>query len=307
MRYILVLLASIALALLVGPAGVTMEMVALRLPRVLAAAVAGAGLAMAGVAMQALLRNALADPFILGMSGGASLGAIGSFLVLPILPPALGGALGALGAALLVTAIARGPEGLLPATRLLLSGVAVSSVLGGITEFLLHIASQTRAVRAALFWTSGSLGAASWPAILVALVVVGVVAFLLVRWRGDLDRLLLGEQTAASLGVDVPCLRWRLLGLAAALTGVVVAVGGPIGFIGLAAPHFARLNVGATHGRLLPAAAALGAILLLLADTLARAAFAPRELPTGVLTALLGGPFFLWLLRHHSYGFAEAA
>lgn len=306
MRYAVALASFVAVALLLGPAGVTAEMVALRLPRVLAALVAGAGLALAGVAMQALLRNALADPFILGMSGGASLGAVGTFLVLPIVPPALGGAVGALGAALLVTGIARGPEGLLPATRLLLCGVAVSSVLGGVTELLLHVASQTRAVRAALFWTSGSLGAATTPAIAAAAIVVAGAAALLARHRGDLDRLLLGDQTAASLGVDVPRLRWTLLGVAAALTGVVVAVGGPIGFVGLAAPHLARLHVGATHGRLLPVAAVLGAILLLVADTAARAAFAPRELPTGVLTALLGGPFFLWLLRRRGYGFAEA-
>src|SRR6185295_5459791 len=126
------------------------------------------------------------------------------------------------------------------------------------------------------------------PALGVACVATGAAAFLLGRRSGDLDRLLLGEETAASLGVDVPRLRRLLLGVGAGLTGALVALGGPIGFVGLAAPHVARLAVGSTHARLLPHAAGLGALLLLVSDTLARAAFAPREIPTGLLTAVLG-------------------
>lgn len=307
MRLVALLFVAATVALLVGPAGVSPELVALRAPRVAAAAACGAGLAVAGVAMQALLRNALADPFILGMSGGASLGAVGSLLLWSAVPPALAGALGALGAAALVGSIGRTPEGLFPPTRLVLSGVAVSAVLGAGTEFLLHVAPQSRVVRAALYWTSGSLGAATGTAI----VVVAVVAFMAGAWlwrrTGDLDRLLLGEDTARSLGVDVGRLRLGLLVVGVSLTGALVACGGPIGFVGLAAPHLARLRVGATHARLLPVAAVVGALLLLVADTAARAAFDPRELPTGVLTAVLGGPFFLYLLRGRAYGFGEAA
>jgi iron complex transport system permease protein len=307
MKLTAALILAAAGALLVGPAGVSPEIVALRAPRVAAALVCGAGLAVGGVAMQALLRNALADPFILGMSGGASLGAVGALIVSTTIPPALAGAAGALGAATLVGGIGRTPEGLYPSTRLILSGVAVSAVLGGATEFLLHVAPQARAVRAALYWTSGSLGAATHTAIGLA----GTVAVLAGAWlwthRSDLDRLLLGEDTARSLGVDVARLRLGLLVVGVSVTGAIVACGGPIGFVGLAAPHLARIQVGAMHGRLLPVAALLGALLLLVADTSARAAFDPRELPTGVLTAVLGGPFFLWLLRGRAYGFGEAA
>jgi iron complex transport system permease protein len=218
----------------------------------------------------------------------------------------LAAAVGALVSAVLVGAVGRTGEGLLPPTRLLLSGCAVAAVLGALTGFALSVAPQSRAVRATLYWTSGSLGAASLPALAVAACATVVSAIMLGRSAGDLDRLLLGEETAASLGVDVPRLRTLLLVLGAGLTGALVALGGPIGFVGLVAPHFARLWVGATHARLLPYAAGLGAILLLASDTMARAAFAPREIPTGLLTAALGGPFFLWMLRGRRYTFGEA-
>lgn len=307
MRWAALLLGAVAVALLVGPAGVSWSMVAMRAPRVAAAVVSGAGLGLAGVAMQVLLRNALADPFILGMSGGASLGAVGALLLAPALPPAVAGAAGALAAAWLVGSLGRAPEGGFPPTRLILSGVAVSAVLGGVTEFLLHVAPKSSAVRAALYWNAGSLGAATGGALAVASVVAAVGFGWLWRHRGDLDRLLLGEDTAASLGVPVATVRRGLLFVGVALTGALVACGGPIGFVGLAAPHLARLRTGAIHARLLPVTAALGALLLLVADTAARAAFDPREIPTGVLTAVLGGPFFLYLLRGRAYGFGEAA
>ncbi|MFZ5477150.1 MAG: FecCD family ABC transporter permease, partial [Myxococcota bacterium] len=196
-------------------------------------------------------------------------------------------------------------EGLLPPTRLVLSGVAVAAVLGASTGFLLQVAPRARAVRAALYWTSGGLGSAGWPAVAGAGVLAGVVAVGAWRHAGDLDRMLLGEEVAASLGVEVPRVRAALLVAGAALTGAVVALGGAIGFVGLVAPHLGRMLAGSTHRRLLPAAAALGALLLLVADTVARAAFAPREVPAGVLTAVLGGPFFLALLRRRAYAFAE--
>jgi iron complex transport system permease protein len=306
MRLLLLLIAASAAALLVGPAGVDPAVVAMRAPRVAAALVAGAGLALAGVAMQALLRNALAEPFVLGMSGGASLGAVLAVLMVPVVPPAVAAAAGALGSAVLVGAVGRTGDGLLPPTRLLLAGCAVAAVLGALTGFALSIAPQSRAVRAALYWTSGSLGASTLPALAVAVLVTLASAALLGRAAGDLDRLLLGEETASSLGVDVPRVRVLLLVVGAGLTGALVALGGPIGFVGLAAPHLARLWVGATHTRLLPYAAGLGALLLLVSDTLARAAFAPREVPTGLLTAALGGPFFLWMLRGRRYTFGEA-
>jgi iron complex transport system permease protein len=307
MRLGLALLVATTAALLIGPAGLDPAIVWMRAPRVAAALVAGAGLALAGVAMQALLRNALAEPFVLGMSGGASLGAVLAVLLGTLVPPALAASIGALLAAVLVAGVGRTADGLMPPTRLLLSGCAVAAVLGALTGFSLAVAPQARAVRAALYWTSGSLGAASVPALCVALIATLGAGLALGGQARSLDRLLLGEETAASLGVDVPRLRAGLLVVAAGLTGVLVALGGPIGFVGLAAPHLARLWVGSTHTRLLPFAAGLGALLLLVADTLARAAFAPREIPTGLLTAALGGPFFLWMLRGRRYTFGEAA
>lgn len=306
MKLLVALVLATAIALLVGPAGIDSAVVAMRAPRVVAALVAGAGLALAGVAMQALLRNALAEPFVLGMSGGASLGAVLAVLVWPWFPPAVAASAGALASAVLVGSVGRTSDGLMPPTRLLLSGCAVAAVLGALTGFALSVAPQSRAVRAALYWTSGSLGAASLPALAVAGAVTVVSGILLAQRAGDLDRLLLGEETAASLGVDVPRLRGLLLVVGAGLTGALVALGGPIGFVGLAAPHLARLWVGATHARLLPYASGLGALLLLISDTMARAAFAPREIPTGLLTAALGGPFFLWMLRSRRYTFGEA-
>ncbi len=309
MKYLVpALLLAVPLALAIGPAGLDPAVAwALRAPRVAGALAGGAALALAGVCMQTLLRNPLAEPFVLGMSGGASLGAVAAVLVVPLFPPALAGAIGALASAMLVASLARGADGLLPPTRLVLSGVAVAAVLGAVTGFLLQVASRSSAVRAALYWTSGGLGGAAWPAVsgtatLALLVAVGV-------WRhaGSLDRMLLGEEVAASMGVPVPRVRAALLIAGAALTGAVVALGGAIGFVGLVAPHLGRMLAGSTHRRLLPAAAALGALLLLAADTLARTAFAPRELPAGVLTAVLGGPFFLALLRRRTYAFAEAA
>ncbi|MCK6521390.1 iron ABC transporter permease, partial [Myxococcota bacterium] len=246
MRLAVALLCAVALALLVGPAGVTAEAVLLRAPRVAAALIAGAGLAIAGVGMQALLRNALAEPFVLGMSSGASLGAVLAALLWPGLPPALAATAGALSAATLVGAVGRTEDGLLPPTRLLLSGCAVAAVLGALTGFALAVAPQASALRAAIYWTSGSLGAATPPALVVAAAVTLISAAALGRAAGDLDRLLLGEETAASLGVDVGRLRLLLLTLCAGLTGALVALGGPIGFVGLAAPHLARLWRGAT-------------------------------------------------------------
>ncbi|MFZ5478841.1 MAG: FecCD family ABC transporter permease, partial [Myxococcota bacterium] len=203
--------------------------------------------------------------------------------------------------------LARSAEGLLPPTRLVLSGVAVAAVLGAVTGFLLQVAPRARAVRAALYWTSGGLGSAAWPAVAGTVALAAVVAFGLWRFASELDRMLLGEEVAASMGVEVPRVRAALLVAGAALTGAVVSLGGAIGFVGLVAPHLGRMLAGSTHRRLAPVAAAVGALLLLAADTLARTAFVPRELPAGVLTAVLGGPFFLALLRRRAYAFAEVA
>jgi iron complex transport system permease protein len=266
----------------------------LRAPRVLLAGIVGASLAVAGAAMQVLLQNELADPYILGLSGGASAGAVASLALWPGLPPGLAAAAGAAGAATVVRALARGPY---DPTRLLLAGVAVGSVLASATGLMLVLAPADRLLRSATFWLFGGLGTPRWSTlVLPALLLATLLAWLLVRAE-RLDRLTLGQDVAASLGVDVARLRRGVLLASVTLTATAVAASGLIGFVGLVAPHAARRWVGASHRRLLPVVALGGAILVMAADATARTAFAPREVPVGLLTAAVGGPFFLWQLQ----------
>lgn len=294
----LTLAATVALA--AGPAGwrwpwsADALVVELRLPRVLLAVLVGASLALAGVGMQALVRNDLAEPYVLGLSGGASVGAVSSLALWPGLPPGPAAAVGAAGAAALVRALSRGPY---DPTRLLLSGVAVGSLLSGATGLVAILAPADRLLRSAAYWLWGGLGTPRWSALLApALILLGAFAWM--RARAErLDRLSLGDDVAASLGVDVARLRRAVLVASVALTAAAVAVGGLVGFVGLVAPHAARRWVGASHRRLLPVAALSGAIVVLSADVVARTAFSPREVPVGLVTAAVGGPFFLAQLR----------
>lgn len=290
----------VAVALATGPAGwrspwpLDEVILDLRAPRVLLAGIVGASLAVAGVAMQALLHNDLAEPYVLGLSGGASAGAVASLALWPALPPGPVAALGAAGAVAVVRGLARGPY---DPTRLILAGVAVGSLLAGATGLILVLAPADRLLRSATYWLFGGLGTPRWPTlILPALLLVGIAAWMLVRAE-RLDRLTLGQDVAASLGVDVIRLRRAVLVASVALTAAAVAAGGLVGFVGLIAPHAARGWVGAPHRNLLPVAALGGAILVVAADATARTAFAPREVPVGLLTAAIGGPFFLWQLQ----------
>jgi iron complex transport system permease protein len=275
---------------------------ALRMPRALLALAVGGGLAVVGVAMQALVRNPLAEPYVLGVSSGASAGA--SLFYLGLLPPMLSKALslplaafaGALGTLAVVFVVARtGPR--LSTARLLLAGVAVSSFLAAVTAFVTYASPDPDKLRAVLFWLLGSLSAARWATVLLPLAasVLGAAALLLLA--RPLDALLLGEESARSLGVPVERLKRALMLLAALVTGVLVAASGIIGFVGLIVPHAVRFAVGAAHRRVVPLAFAAGALFLLLADLVARTALPGQELPVGILTALCGVPFFLALLR----------
>jgi iron complex transport system permease protein len=275
----------------------------LRLPRVVAGMVVGAGLACAGTVFQALLRNPMADPYIIGPAAGASLGAVTALL----LPVATVGWLGlglvqllAFAGGLLtvfvVFAIARGQAGT-PVVTLLLSGYAVSSLLSAGVALLIFNSGQR--IAAVIGWLLGSLGGASWARVGFAVPLI-VISFslLLVRWRG-LNALLLGEVQAAHLGVDVEREKRILTGLAALATSAGVAISGTIGFVGLVVPHLVRLAVGPDHRLLLPASLLYGAGLLVLADLGARLA---GGIPVGIVTALIGAPFLLWLLRRSVRG-----
>lgn len=276
-----------------------------RLPRVLLAALAGAGLAQVGVAMQAMVRNPLADPYLLGVSSGASVGAVsvlayGSLAFAGALALPLGAFAGALGACVVVYALAHS-GGRLLASRLLLGGVAIAYCLGGVTSLIVLTADQRDLANSVLTWTMGSLAGTRWDelGLPAALLLMGM-GLLLVQAR-VLNALLSGEDTAATLGVDTTRTRRWLFVLVSMITGTLVALTGPIGFVGLMVPHIARMLVGTEHRRVLPVAALVGAIFLVWVDALSRIAFAPAELPVGVITSLAGGPFFVWMLyRRHA-------
>lgn len=269
----------------------------LRMPRVLAAAAVGAGLAICGAIMQAVLRNPLADPYLLGLSSGASFGAVlvivlGFSIALPL--AAFGGALGALA----LTLVLAGAIGRMTSSRTILAGVAVSAALGALTSLVIFWSATGDSYREILGWLLGSLAGSTWSTSILALVAIVLVGAPLMLSAGTLDAFAFGDRAASSLGVSVERTRWTLLTATALLTGSLVAVSGSIGFIGLVVPHAVRLLVGARHRVLLPVSALTGAIVLIWADTLARTLFDPRELPVGVVTALIGAPLFgLLLLR----------
>ena len=268
----------------------------LRLPRVLTAAAVGAGLAVAGAVMQSMTRNPLADPYLLGLSSGASLGAVavlvlGVGLLLPV--AAFVGAL----AALVATLTLARTGGTLTPTRAVLAGLAISQLAAAATSFVIFWTATGDSYREILSWLMGSLAGATWSSVAIAggaLVVVGTVVLVT---AGRLDAFTFGDTAAAALGVDVDRTRWAMMTLVAVLTGAMVAVSGAIGFVGLVLPHAVSVVTGPAHRRLLPVAGLAGAVLLVWADTLARTVFDPRELPVGIVTALIGVPVFAVLLR----------
>lgn len=271
-----------------------------RAPRVVLGAVTGAGLALIGTALQALVRNPLAEPYLLGVSSGASLGAVAVIVfgvqVLGHLSLSAAAFAGALLTLFLVYTTAR-TGGRITSTRLVLSGVAYALVLTALMNLLLLTADRGNEARAVLAWTMGGLGGVRWGTLwLPGTALLLGLGVLLLQAR-SLNLLMAGEEAATTMGLDVARFRARLFVLLSLLTGVLVAAAGPIGFVGLMTPHVVRLFVGGDHRRVLPAAALGGAVFLLWADIAARTVAAPTELPVGVLTALTGGPFFLWLMR----------
>ncbi len=280
----------------------------LRVPRGLLAIVVGGGLATVGVAMQALVRNPLAEPYILGLSSGASAGA--SLFFLGLLPPIISRAatlpvaafVGGLLSVSAVYLIAReGPR--LSVARLLLAGIAMSALMGSVTALITFASPDPDKLRTVLFWLLGSLGGSRWDMLALPYVVtlIGVGGLLLLARQ--LDAMLTGEEAALSLGVPVETMKIILIVLGALVTGILVAAAGVIGFVGLIIPHVVRLMVGVTHRRVIPISFALGGAFLLWSDVISRSAFPSQDLPVGVVTALFGVPFFLVLLRRTEYRF----
>ena len=270
-----------------------------RIPRVLLAALCGAGLAVTGVVLQALVSNPLADPFILGVSAGGSVGAVA---VMALGAGALGGLgvsaaafAGAMLAVALVFLLGQ-QRGRLNPVRLVLAGVAVSYVFTSITSFL-QLQTEPNNMRQIMFWLLGSVAGAHWDQLQVAGVVVVASTVLLSLSGRQLNALVTGDESATALGIDVKRLRLVLIVLTSLVAGVLIGVAGGIGFVGLMVPHLVRLAFGVDHRRLLPLAAVVGAIYLVVVDLLSRTVDPPNELPLNILTALFGAPLFIWLMR----------
>ena len=271
----------------------------IRFPRVLLAGVVGGSLAVIGVVMQAVTRNALADPFLLE-SVRAALGAVlvllmGVFSSLGIYALSVGAFAGAMLAFTLVLALGAQGGRLLP-TRMILAGVAISAIFSAITSFI-TLSESNDAARRVLFWMLGGFSGAKWEELaLPALALLLGTGFLLLQGRA-VNALSAGDETAVTLGVDVHHLRRQLLIGTSLLTGVIIAVSGAIGFVGLMTPHIVRLLVGSDHRRVLPISLLVGAVYLIWVDVIARTTFAPQEIPVGIITSFCGAPFFLWLMR----------
>lgn len=282
----------------------------IRLPRVLLSVFVGAGLSLVGTALQALVRNPLADPYILGISSGASVGAalvivFGVLTFLGNVALSVAACLGAFVTLLGVFFLAR--EGnRIPVVRLLLAGIAMSAILSALTSFILFLSPQDSGVATVYFWIMGSLSGTTWASLPIPVLVVLIGAGALLARSRSLNIMLLGDEVSSTLGLDVTRFRIFLLLVSTLMTGVIVSVSGAIGFVGLIIPHIVRLLLGANHRRLVPVAALTGGLFLLWVDVLARMILAPQELPIGILTALTGGPFFLWLMRRKHYEFGDS-
>lgn len=271
---------------------------AIRMPRVSLAILVGSALAVSGAALQGMFRNPLADPGLIGVSSGAALGAVTSvalgfsFLGVATLP--LFAFVGGVITSVAVYFMAR-HDGRTEIVTLVLTGIALNTMSGAMTGLLTYVASDQQ-LRAVVFWSLGSLGSATWTSVGASapFVILGLV--LIPRWGGALNLFVLGEREARHLGVDTERVRLELILITALMTGAAVAVAGVVGFVGLIVPHLIRLIAGPNHRVLLPACALGGASLVLLADLAARTIASPAELPLGVITALLGGPFLLLMM-----------
>nr|WP_312230134.1 iron ABC transporter permease [Pseudomonas sp.] len=272
-----------------------------RLTRALVAASCGAGLAVSGVVLQALLRNPLADPYLLGISAGASTGAVSVALLglgAGMLSLSMGAFLGAVAAFALVALLARAAGGgaISGNAQIILAGIAGSQLFNALTSFLITKSASAEQARGIMFWLLGNLSGVNWQDVLLA-VPMALAGVLLVAWHTRaLDAFTFGAESAASLGVPVRRVQATLIACTALVTAVMVSIVGSIGFVGLVIPHAARLLVGARHGRLVPVSALIGAVFLIAADVLSRTAIKGQVLPIGVVTALVGAPAFAVIL-----------
>ena len=271
-----------------------------RMPRVLLGAFAGMALAMVGVIMQATIQNPLGDPYILGLSSGASLGATFSILigfsgVLSSFGAPLGAFLGALMASIFVYFLAR-IGGRITPFKMILAGMVISSICSSLTSLIIFLSKDNEGIRTVNFWMMGSLAGAEWSNIVlpIAISVIPLIYFF-TQYR-NLNLMVLGDETSITLGLNIEKHRKIYMILSSLITGVIVSVCGTIGFVGIMIPHIVRLIFGTDHKTLLPFSALVGAIFLIWADVIARCAINNMELPIGIITSVIGAPFLLWLM-----------
>ncbi len=274
----------------------------IRIPRILTAFIVGAGLSLCGILMQALTKNPLADPYVLGISQGASAGAVsvimyGYLSFLGGYGTMVGAFAGAVISIILATRIAS-IRNKITATQLVLAGIAVSALFGALTNLMIyHTKTGSDKVKTATYWMMGSLSGASWEKLKYVTIAFIICMILILILSRKLDVLLLGDDVAVTVGVNTDQLKMVIIVLATLLTGVIVSVSGTIGFVGLTIPHITRSIVGTKHNRLIPASILVGGAFLVFADIISRVFVAPEELPIGVVSAFIGAPFFLYLMR----------
>jgi iron complex transport system permease protein len=282
----------------------------IRLPRVIMSAVVGAGLAMCGTVMQASVQNPLAEPYILGISAGASLGATFSILIGSASGALLGfgtafwAFIGALGASFFVL-ILSGIGGRMSTVKMVLAGSIASALFIAISNFIVYISNDAEGIRNVTFWTMGSLAAAKWDNLALPVIGVTLCCLYFLFQSRILNTLLLGEEAAITLGIDLTKIRRLYMVITALITGLIVASCGIFGFVGLVIPHVVRSLVGSDHRRLMPGTILIGAIFLIWADLLARTILKSGELPIGIITALVGAPFFMYILFKQSFDFGS--
>lgn len=283
----------------------------IRFPRVIMSFMVGAGLSLCGIMMQALTKNSLADPYVLGISSGASAGAVavimyGWFAWAGQFHIVVGASIGAF-ISIFIAMKVSSVDNRITSAQLVLAGIAVSTLFSAITNFMIYY-KQTGSdkVKTAMYWMMGSLSGASWGTVGYVFIVFIICVMISMLLAGSFDVLMLGDDAATTLGVDLRRLKISIIVICTILTGAIVSVSGVIGFVGLVVPHITRSIVGPKHGRLIPASILFGGLFVILCDTITRVVVAPEEIPIGVLTALFGAPFFLFLIRKNKSKFGGA-
>lgn len=277
----------------------------LRAPRVLLGVLVGSSLSLAGAGMQAFTKNPLAEPYILGVSAGASCGAVGVMVTgifgfLGTYQIQLGAFIGAMAAIMLVYFLARTAGEIAP-IKFILVGVAISAMFSAFTNFLVYSAPNEAKVREATFWMMGGVAGVKWPALVPLALILPPCLFLMFSLAASLNAMMMGDDTAIALGVNVNLVRKLVIAVTALLVGTSVAIAGSIGFVGLAVPHMVRSLVGPDHRKLLPLCTLGGGSFLIWVDVAARMLDIPKEIPLGILTSLIGAPIFLWMIKNRRY------